>query len=82
MGPPGPWTHWGQWAGVVIIIPFIDTTIVRVSVRTVTMDVPPQDVITKDNVSIKMKRSFTSESWARNETLHVRRKRSANVARK
>ena len=26
----------------------------RVSLRTVTMDVPPQDVITKDNVSVKV----------------------------
>jgi regulator of protease activity HflC (stomatin/prohibitin superfamily) len=39
--------------GVVIIIPFIDK-MVRVSLRTVTMDVPPQDVITKDNVSVKV----------------------------
>jgi regulator of protease activity HflC (stomatin/prohibitin superfamily) len=37
----------------VIIIPFIDK-MVRVSLRTVTMDVPPQDVITKDNVSVKV----------------------------
>jgi regulator of protease activity HflC (stomatin/prohibitin superfamily) len=29
-------------------------TMLRVSLRTVTMDVPPQDVITKDNVSIKV----------------------------
>ncbi len=27
---------------------------VRVSLRTVVMDVPPQDVITKDNVSLKV----------------------------
>jgi regulator of protease activity HflC (stomatin/prohibitin superfamily) len=39
--------------GVVIIIPFIDK-MVRVSLRTVTMDVPPQDVITRDNVSVKV----------------------------
>jgi regulator of protease activity HflC (stomatin/prohibitin superfamily) len=37
----------------VLIIPFIDK-LVRVSLRTVTMDVPPQDVITKDNVSVKV----------------------------
>jgi regulator of protease activity HflC (stomatin/prohibitin superfamily) len=37
----------GNGPGVVIIIPFIDR-MVRVSLRTVTMDVPPQDVITKD----------------------------------
>ncbi len=39
--------------GLVLIIPFIDK-LVRVSLRTVAMDVPPQDVITKDNVSVKV----------------------------
>lgn len=39
--------------GIVIIIPFVDR-IVRVSLRTVTMDVPSQDVITKDNVTVKV----------------------------
>ncbi len=39
--------------GLVIIWPIIDK-MVRVSLRTVTMDVPPQDVITKDNVSVKV----------------------------
>ena len=43
----------GNGPGVVIILPFIDK-LVRVSMRTVTMDVPPQDVITKDNVSVKV----------------------------
>src|SRR5512146_1725136 len=43
----------GKGPGVVIIIPFIDK-LVRVSLRTITMDVPPQDVITKDNVSVKV----------------------------
>jgi regulator of protease activity HflC (stomatin/prohibitin superfamily) len=43
----------GNGPGVVIIIPFIDK-MVRVSLRTVTMDVPPQDVITRDNVSVKV----------------------------
>lgn len=43
----------GNGPGVVIIIPFIDK-LVRVSLRTVAMDVPPQDVITKDNVSVKV----------------------------
>jgi regulator of protease activity HflC (stomatin/prohibitin superfamily) len=43
----------GNGPGVVIIIPFIDK-MVRVSLRTVTMDVPPQDIITKDNVSVKV----------------------------
>ena len=43
----------GNGPGVIVIIPFIDK-LLRVSLRTVTMDVPPQDVITKDNVSVKV----------------------------
>ena len=39
--------------GLIILIPVIDT-MVRVSLRTVVMDVPPQDVITRDNVSVKV----------------------------
>jgi len=39
--------------GIVIIIPFVDR-IIRVSLRTVTMDVPPQDIITSDNVTVKV----------------------------
>lgn len=39
--------------GLVIIVPIIDK-LVRVSLRTVTMDVPAQDVITKDNITVKV----------------------------
>ena len=39
--------------GLVILIPIIDK-MVRVSLRTIVMDVPPQDIITKDNVSLKV----------------------------
>ncbi len=39
--------------GLVIIWPIIDK-LVKVSLRTVTMDVPPQDVITKDNITVKV----------------------------
>lgn len=39
--------------GIIIIIPFVDK-MVRVDLRTVTMDVPPQDIITKDNVPVKV----------------------------
>ncbi len=39
--------------GIIWLWPFIDK-MVKVSLRTVVMDVPPQDVITKDNVSIKV----------------------------
>jgi len=44
-GPKGP--------GLVIIIPFIDK-FVRVSLRLVVLDVPAQDIITRDNVSVKV----------------------------
>jgi len=39
--------------GLIILLPVIDR-IVKVSLRTVVLDVPPQDVITKDNVSVKV----------------------------
>ena len=39
--------------GLIILIPIIDK-MVKVSLRLVTMDVPPQDVITRDNVSVKV----------------------------
>jgi regulator of protease activity HflC (stomatin/prohibitin superfamily) len=39
--------------GLILLIPFIDQ-MVRVSLRIVAMDVPSQDVITKDNVSVKV----------------------------
>lgn len=39
--------------GLIFLIPIIDR-MVKVSLRTVVMDVPPQDVITKDNVSLKV----------------------------
>ncbi|HEY4612159.1 MAG TPA: slipin family protein [Bacteroidota bacterium] len=39
--------------GLILLIPLIDK-MVKVSLRTVVMDVPPQDIITKDNVSLKV----------------------------
>jgi len=39
--------------GLILLIPIIDR-MVKVSLRMVVMDVPPQDVITKDNVSVKV----------------------------
>ncbi len=39
--------------GLIILIPMIDK-MVRVDLRVITYDIPPQDVITKDNVSIKV----------------------------
>lgn len=48
----------GRFAGVKgpglrFIIPMVDK-LLKVSLRTIAMDVPPQDVITKDNVSVKV----------------------------
>jgi len=39
--------------GVVFILPVIER-LVRIDLRTVTLDIPPQDVITKDNVTVKV----------------------------
>ena len=39
--------------GITYVIPLVEK-IVRIDLRTVTLDVPPQDVITRDNVSVKV----------------------------
>ncbi len=39
--------------GLILLIPIVDK-LVKVSLRTVPMDVPPQDIITKDNVTVKV----------------------------
>ncbi|OGP74524.1 MAG: hypothetical protein A2V86_05190 [Deltaproteobacteria bacterium RBG_16_49_23] len=39
--------------GLIFIIPGIDK-LLKISLRTVTLDIPPQDVITRDNISIKV----------------------------
>ncbi len=44
-GPRGP--------GLFFVIPFIDQ-MVKVDLRTVTMDIPPQDCISKDNVTVRV----------------------------
>lgn len=45
-GPPkGP--------GLILLIPLVDR-LMRVSLRTVTMDIPPQDIITRDNVTVRV----------------------------
>lgn len=44
-GPRGP--------GITFIIPFLEK-MVRIDTRTVTLDVPTQDIITRDNVSVKV----------------------------
>lgn len=39
--------------GIILLIPIVDRML-RVDLRTITFDVPPQDVITRDNVSVKV----------------------------
>ncbi|MFP4458822.1 MAG: slipin family protein [Candidatus Zixiibacteriota bacterium] len=39
--------------GLIILVPMIDK-MVKISLRTVVLDVPPQDIITMDNVSVKV----------------------------
>jgi regulator of protease activity HflC (stomatin/prohibitin superfamily) len=39
--------------GLILIIPIIDK-LRRVSLRTLTMDIPPQDIITRDNVTVRV----------------------------
>ena len=39
--------------GIIIVFPGVQK-MVKVSLRTVVMDVPPQDIITKDNVTVKV----------------------------
>ncbi|HEX9763306.1 MAG TPA: SPFH domain-containing protein, partial [Acidimicrobiia bacterium] len=39
--------------GLILIIPIVDR-LLRVSLRTVTQDIPPQDIITRDNVTVKV----------------------------
>ena len=39
--------------GLILLIPLVDR-MVKVSLRTIVLDVPPQDVITRDNVSVKV----------------------------
>ena len=43
----------GSGPGLLLLVPLIDK-MVKISLRTITMDVPPQDVITRDNVSVKV----------------------------
>src|SRR5262249_34904705 len=45
IGPRGP--------GLFLIVPFIDR-IVKIDLRTVTMEVPPQEIITRDNVTLRV----------------------------
>ena len=39
--------------GVIFVIPVLERQ-VRIDLRTVTLEIPPQDVITRDNVTVKV----------------------------
>jgi regulator of protease activity HflC (stomatin/prohibitin superfamily) len=39
--------------GLIFIIPIVDK-LIRVSLRTLTLDIPPQDIITRDNVTVRV----------------------------
>ena len=45
---------WGVKGPGVAFLPLFLTTMRRISLRTVVIDIPPQDVITRDNVSVKV----------------------------
>ena len=40
--------------GLIFLVPFGIERMVRVGLRIIAMDIPPQDVITRDNVSVKV----------------------------
>lgn len=40
--------------GIIFLIPIVDKIEAKVSVRTITMDIAPQDIITHDNISLKV----------------------------
>jgi regulator of protease activity HflC (stomatin/prohibitin superfamily) len=46
--------YWGTKGPGLIFVPLFFAKIQRVSLRIVAMDIPPQDVITRDNVSVKV----------------------------
>lgn len=54
----GRYTGNTKGPGLILLIPLIDQ-ITRVNIQDVVFDVPPQDVITKDNVSVKVNAVIT-----------------------
>ena len=56
--------------GIIFIIPGVDK-LMRISLRLVTLDIPPQDVITRDNISIKVNTTrvlgLRNAGWRRGE---------------
>lgn len=56
LAPKGP--------GPLALVPLVDR-LVRVDLRTVTLTIPPQEVITRDNIRLASRRSATSGSSTR-----------------
>src|SRR5208283_2028366 len=50
--------------GIIYVIPLIER-MVRIDLRTVVLDVPPQDVITKDNVTVKVSATKSTRASSR-----------------
>lgn len=46
--------------GLILLIPLFER-MVKVSLRTITMEIPSQKIITKDNVSIEISRTYSEE---------------------
>jgi regulator of protease activity HflC (stomatin/prohibitin superfamily) len=46
--------YWGTKGPGLVFVPLFFSHMMRISLRTLAMDIPPQDVITRDNVSIKV----------------------------
>ncbi len=46
--------YWGTKGPGLVFVPFVFAHLKRVSLRIVALDIPPQDVITRDNVSVKV----------------------------
>ncbi len=53
LGRTRPALFGGYGPGLIVLVPLIDR-MVKVSLRTVTLEVPAQDVVTRDNVSVKV----------------------------
>ena len=56
--------------GLIILIPLIDK-MVKVSLRVITLDIPTQDIITKDNVSVKLSEEAGASSVVSSGTSSV-----------
>jgi len=56
----------GRKAGIIFLIPMVDK-MVRMDLRVVTIDVPKQEIMTKDNVPATVDAVMYSASWTRTQ---------------